>query len=129
PRAAAVRLRMAAALVLGVLSLGAVSGLAGTARAAPTGALSLVDQSAFVRAGENLVLCVRVSGVADPSQVELAVFTYSRLLNRTNFLRTLDGKSLGKQLGFVRVPLERVQVGGCGADSFFLSLPPPASTS
>jgi len=131
-----VRLRIAAALVLGLVSLGAASGPAGpgghpqgAAAVAPTGALSLVDQSAFVRAGENLVLCVRVSGVADPSQVELAVFTYSRLLNRTNFLHTLDGKSLGKQLGFVRVPLERVQVGGCGADSFFLSVPPPESAS
>ena len=133
---------MAAALVLGLVSLGAVSGrqqasavngaaapTGAPAKIAPTGGLSLVTQSAFVRAGENFILCVRVSGVADASQGELAVFTYSRLLNRTNFLRTLEGKSLGKQLGFVRVPLQGVQVGSCGEGSFFLSVPPPEGAS
>jgi len=75
---------MAAALVVGLVSLGAVSGVApagaqssgAQSRGAPAGALSLVTQSAFVRAGENFILCVRVSGVTDPSLLELAFFTY-----------------------------------------------------
>ena len=105
--------------------LRALSRVSRSSRGAPAGALSLVTQSVFVRAGENFILCVRVSGVTDPSQLELAVFTYSRIENRTNFLRTIEGKSLKATLGFERVPLQRVQVGVCGPGSFFLSVAPP----
>jgi hypothetical protein len=124
---------VAATLVLGLVSLGALAGPGQSpavgAPAAPAGALSLVTQSAFVRAGENFILCVRVDGVADPSQVELAVTTYARIENRTNFLRTIAGKSLRANLDLRRFPLERVQVGVCGADSFFVSVPPPPRAS
>ena len=122
------RRRVAAALVLGLVSLGATPGPAIRAQAAPAGGLSLVTQSAFVRPGEPFILCVRVAGVTDPSQVELAVFTYPRIQNRTNFRRTLEGKSLGSALDLDRASLDRVQVGACGADSFFLSVTPPRAT-
>ena len=82
---------MAAAIVLGLVSLGAASAPGGPAGQnqnpavgappAPAGALSLVTQSAFVRATENFILCVRVDGLTDPSQVELAVTTYQRIEN------------------------------------------------
>jgi len=130
---------VAAAIVLGLVSLGAASAPGGPAGqeqnpavgapAAPAGALSLVTQSAFVRATENFILCVRVDGVTDPSQVELAVTTYARIENRTNFLRTIEGKNLRSSLDVRRFPLERVQVGVCGTGSFLLSVPPPARAS
>jgi hypothetical protein len=118
-----------AALVVGLVLLGAAPTSAVRAQTAPAGALSLVTQSAFVRAAEQLILCVRVTGVSDPSQVELAVTTYSRIENRTNFLRTIDGKNLKGAIDLRRFPLDRVQVGVCGAGSFFVSVPPPARAS
>ena len=81
----------------------------------PAGALSLVHpERVRARAAENFLLCVRFRGDRTPRTAELAVITYSRIENRTNFLRTIEGKSLKATLGFERVPLQRVQVGVCG---------------
>src|SRR5207237_5978182 len=86
PRAAPVRQRVAAAIVLGLVSLGAASAPGGPAGQnqnppvgappAPGGALSLVTESACVRGTENFALCVRVDGWSDQPQVDLGVPAY-----------------------------------------------------
>jgi hypothetical protein len=111
--------RLAAVLALVLVPLGVIP--ARPAAAASPG-LSLVTQSASVPPGGEFVMCVRVSGVDDASQVELAVFTYSRLRTRTDFQRTLDGTALRGQLDFDVIALETPQ---CGTSSFFVRVPAP----
>lgn len=114
---------LAAAAVVALLTIAGAPAPPAPAQAL-TGSLSLVTQSPVVKSGEDFVLCVRIRGITDTSRAELAVVTYSRITDRTRFLRTIEGKSLDSVVQFDAFPLDRIAIGVCGPGSVFLSIPP-----
>ena len=96
-------------------------------RSTASARVTLVTQMSYVNSGEHFILCVRVRGVADPSQAELVVSTYERLVTRTDFRRTLEG-TLRLNVDTDVIPLTEPAL-PCGADSFYVLVPPPRSGS
>jgi hypothetical protein len=117
----------AAAAVVALVSIGAGGGT--TTTTPSTGAavaprLTLVTHNAYVTAGRDLTLCVRVRGVADPSEAEIAVTTYERLITRTDFRRTLEGR-LRLSLRTEVTPVADLAL-PCGPNAFYLpAVQPP----
>lgn len=67
------------------------SGTSGTTGTAEN-RLRLASQSSWVAPGEEFVLRLGVATVKPPQEVELAVAVYRRVMSRTEFTRTLEGR-------------------------------------
>ena len=69
------------------------------AQAATAGHIVLASQSAWVTGGGAFDLAAHVTGVSDPSDLEVAVIVHPALTSRSDFQRSVDGKVSGSALG------------------------------
>ena len=94
------RQRIRAVLALG---FAVTAALAGTtvqpAGAAVAGRITLSSQSSWVTAGGTFDVLMRVAGVADPANFEVAVIVHPAVTSRSELQRTIDGRVTGSALG------------------------------
>jgi hypothetical protein len=83
------------------LTVGAavVAGPAPPVAAATAGRITLASQSSWVSGGGAFDLLMHVTGVADPSDLEVAVIVHPALTSRSEFQRSVDGRVNGSALG------------------------------
>jgi hypothetical protein len=76
-----------------------VGGAVQPAAAAAAGRITLASQSSWVPAGGSFDLAMRVAGVADPADFEVAVIVHPAVTSRSELQRTIDGRVTGSALG------------------------------
>ncbi|HVE46001.1 MAG TPA: DUF6049 family protein [Acidimicrobiales bacterium] len=81
-----------------VLPAPGVAGGAPRAAAAAEDRLQLASQTSWVGPGQELVLRLGVTTAKAPHEVELAVAVYRRVMSRTEFSQTLEGRLRGVPL-------------------------------
>jgi hypothetical protein len=92
-------------LIRGALIVGVVLGTAlvvapaAPVAAATAGHIMLASQSSWVTGGGAFDLMMHVTGVADPSDLEVAVIVHPSLTSRSEFQRSVDGRVTGSALG------------------------------
>lgn len=99
----------AVAAVVVAIAVGAIAPAASPSSHAAEGAtLRLASQTAWVGAGEPFILRLQVAGVPRPDRVELRVAVHNRVLTRSAFGRTLEGKSLGPTISSITARLDEL---------------------
>ena len=67
--------------------------------ATPSGHIVLSSQSSWVAPGGSFDVLMRVTGVSDPGDLEVAVIVHPALTSRSEFQRSVDGRVTGSALG------------------------------
>ncbi|HZQ84244.1 MAG TPA: DUF6049 family protein [Acidimicrobiales bacterium] len=89
-------------LLVAVIAVGGAVSVAAPmpiAQAATAGHIALASQSSWVTGGGSFDLLMHVTGVTDPSDLEVAVIVHPALTSRSDFQRSVDGKVSGSALG------------------------------
>lgn len=106
-------------MVLAALVMAATLGGATAAPpvvAAPGDGLQLASQTSWVGPGEELVLRLGITTTQPPQEVELAVAVYRRVMSRTEFAQTLEGRLRGVPLTVTpATPLSDLTTDAAGA--------------
>ncbi|MCU1461947.1 MAG: hypothetical protein JWO37_2022 [Acidimicrobiales bacterium] len=109
------RFRRAAAAAIVAIVLAAPAAASGRASAvAATGRIRLAGQTPWVPAAGVFNMSLKVSDITDPSALEIAVTTYSRITSRSAFARTLQDQSQGSVLHFESTALSTLVVDAAG---------------
>ncbi len=99
---------MSAAICLAVVLAGPAAAAGGRATAAATGRIRLAGQTPWVPAAGVFNMSLKVTDIGDPTTLEIAVTTYSRITSRSAFARTLQDQSQGSVLHFEATALADV---------------------
>lgn len=107
-------------------SLGGAADVQG-ASAAPDDRLQLASQTSWVGPGEELVLRLGVTTAKPSQEVELAVAVYRRVMSRSEFTQTLEGRLRGVPLTVTpATPLSELTTDAAGAVLVRLPVQDPA---
>lgn len=84
--------------------------------------LSLVSQTAWVPAGGAFEIRFQIDGVAKPQAVDLVVTVHAAVTSRSQFVETLEGRRLGRELNQETVPLTDVAAAADGTVEYAISM-------
>lgn len=121
-------MRWRGALLAGLLAAGLLggTGAAPSVMGAPADQLRLASQTSWVGPGEELVLRLGVTTARPRQDVELAVAVYRRVMSRTEFAQTLEGRLRGVPLTVTpATPLSDLATDAAGAVLVRLALQDP----
>lgn len=99
------------------------SGGAAAAPVTPTVKLGLSSATAWVATSGSFDLHLRVTGVGDPTSVDVALMVHPKVTSRSQFAQTVDGRLLGRPVKQVTFVLADLPVDAHGDRVVSLPLP------